>query len=440
MMKGQVSIFEVISVILIVIIAFSIFFPGITYENRWDDASITQKGRDVVITADNIKAIPSLAFSSDSLRNYIDSVIPQRNFIYWTTTDGAVPSRITVACNCTDQQISDLIFWVGRMRVNGRDFDIDFVKSPLDPIQRSDALFIWQSGSNSNLSPFRTQILSYMREGNGVIEMRDHSSAVDATRREIFGISECSSILPNCQIAPGDATFVKPSTFSSANYQVYKIFHGMPMTLRADIDFPETIQLNGETQSCGSTKFAEGNFLFRDNSLQYWVCGETKSVYANTDSGDPDADVVYAERDEFSHLGYNFMLNYADNNRTYVSFKPDYSLSGLSGNPVFPSNLDTSRIVVQRGNFGGSSNPVPSMVVNNTIGTPAIWMEDLSDSGTTDDERMLLASAIVSAANKQPRDIGIARLRVGVLTSYVYANNTDMFESYIFNLGLGFPF
>lgn len=448
-LKGQIAIFETIAVIIILIIAFTVFFPGFSYTNRWDDAILAQKGRDIIATANNLKMIPDLAFDSAKFGSFVNSINPERNLIFWSTTDGAIPNRIALACNCTSEQISQLLQWVGRMKVNGRDFNIDVIQSPLTPIQRSDALLLLPNSGNEDLTPHRVSLVTYLRQGNGIIELRDldewpgQPQEIDDVRKELFGLQRCTG---GCETPNIDATFIKPTSALQSTYQVYKMFHGLPATLRATTFTPavlfDTDEMTPEVRTCGDEEasiFAEGTFEFRNNELTFWICGVEKKVYIDIDK-DKIAELEIKERENFKIDNFNFLLNYVELNRTFISFKQDYSFTKLDGRKVVPIDGDNSKIVIKAGNYAGSENPVPAMVINATLGTPAIWIEDFTRDETTDDEKVLLASAIVAAANKQPRDIGIARLRFGVLTPYFYTNNTDVFESYLFNLGLGLPF
>jgi hypothetical protein len=69
------------------------------------------------------------------------------------------------------------------------------------------------------------------------------------------------------------------------------------------------------------------------------------------------------------------------------------------------------------------------------------WIADFTDNDIIgDDHKLLLTSLLLWASNKKASAVLSSNLKIGYLTSYVNINNTDMFEVYKFNLGLGYPY
>lgn len=104
--KAFVSFIEMIIVLVTLFIAFNIFFPGFSYKNRWTEAMMKLKARDLLVTADRLEKFYPCSFSPSCFKdNFLDLVIPtnRTNIIPWTEIEGVVKNQLSISCNCTLQ-------------------------------------------------------------------------------------------------------------------------------------------------------------------------------------------------------------------------------------------------------------------------------------------------------------------------------------------------
>lgn len=446
-MKGQIPILEMVSVVVILFITFSIFFPQGAFENRWEDANIILKGRDIVLTMDRIGLINNFVSDADALSDFLDDVLPERNLISWTTLDGTIQPRITVACNCTTQQIDNLLNTVSDLRLNEREVQIDFISSTLSPIQQSDVLLIH---GYRDLAPFRNEILNYLRGSNGVVILSNEGSPNSAFV-EIFGVDECSDTLGvgSCGGAGGtELEFITPSGASQNTFQSYKIFYHLPVRsfTGGAIEQGGFIPTEPGVPSCPDFQPPRGIFSFKNQDISYWICVSSESVYFDS-GGAFGADLVVRELDNFVISGNSFKMSYIETNVTvgkiFVSIKPEFRLDDFkpANLRLFPADSDVTKILLKDGNYN-SGNPIPVVVVNKSTPGTTIWAPEslVTNTPFRHDERLLLASLILAASNKESRNPFVGEFQIGFLTPYINVVNRDMFEVYQFNLGLGFPF
>jgi hypothetical protein len=143
----------------------------------------------------------------------------------------------------------------------------------------------------------------------------------------------------------------------------------------------------------------------------------------------------------------------AATNVTYQAYK--IYLSGLKGQspitPEFckdPANKkiiptddpnDPSRVLVQVNIDTGSR--ASCVIFNDKKVAKVAWMADFSNTAYNSNHTRLLTSVLLAASNKKA--IGVLSPNtppnIGYMTSYVNVKNTDMFEVYRFNLGMGYP-
>ncbi len=202
--KAFVSILEMIVVVATLVVAFSILFPGFSYQNRWEQAFISLKGRDLILTSDRLGNLYKYSFNETALQIFLDTVVPtsETSLIHWSATDGAIKPIVTVACICTEEQKNALISWIGRFKVNNRNIDFDIVSSSLDPIySASDVLLIW---GDRDLTPYKNNLENYLKAGNGIVEIMDLKGNLDVVQESIFGLDKCGNLFgePSCGTGP----------------------------------------------------------------------------------------------------------------------------------------------------------------------------------------------------------------------------------------------
>ncbi len=452
--KAFVSIIEMITVVALLIVAFNLLFPAFSYESRWNEALLSLRGRDVIATIDRLDSLYQYSFDSNSLEQFLDKAIPTgaTNLIHWSGTEGALKPVVTVACNCTQQQITSLISWIGRLRVNDRDVNLNIVPSSLEPIySASDALILWWDWDRvpqQKISQYKSNLEQYLKAGKGVVEIKELKGDLDEIQTDIFGIANCASLFgaPSCGFgSDNEDSLLKPDNAKRPIYLPYKYFHHMPISLQATGEEPIRYEDDFKDNKCSdSEKVTSGEFSIRGNSYPFWVCGG-KSVYIDTNKNNKadtilDKDPSTVAGDKFAIDGQNLLLSYIDGNaRIGITFLQSYLFKDfLKGSTkVYPKDKDVFKIFLSKGNYSNSQFPIPLVILGGAVGKTA-WMMDLPNN-VDDDHKMLLASLIHYAADK--KYIGaFGNFGFGHLTSYVNTKNVDMYEVYKFELGLGLPF
>ena len=437
-----------ITVVIILFIAFSIFFPGFVYRSRWNEAYVVLLGRDTILTVDRIGKLYNFSFSANSLQKYLDDTLPtnKTNLIGSSEVDGTIKSQLTIACNCTEQQISALSEFFSGLRFNGREVQVLIPKSNLDVInQPADVLLIW---GYKNLNPYAQNIKSFLAGGSGVVEIMDFSDINqvnnDNTQREIFGL-QASGITASDELS--DKFTRSPSNASDIIYSPYKFFYHIPFPLKTIPNTTSSVPSDIPIPPSNCANFTQGNMTFSKTSFKFWDCVSSAgapSVYFDTDAnGLADTNLLPDDSFNLTNIAsYNFTLSYIDGTRKIgVSFRANFTFddfgnfAGTSVLNVAPRDGDDGKILVRTspGNF-------PVVILNRTSVGRAAWVADFSEDGYGDDEKQLLMSLILWSSNKRAIGILSPNLRAGFLTSYINTANQDMFEVYKFNLGLGFPF
>lgn len=453
-MKGQIPVLEMITVTIMLFVSFSIFFPERNFDDRWQEADLATKGRDAMITMDRTNSTSSYSSNPDALNSFLNKTIPN-SIIYWTTIEGTAQSNIIVACNCTTAQISDLTNYIGRLKLNGREILLDIRPSTLSPIQKSNVLIIW---GRTDLGAYKTDILNYLNDGNGVIGIADAANP-DAAYTEIFGVKTCASIFGAAQCSNSASTqidFRYTANASKPSFLVQKYFFHLPIRDLANLTiFPPTTEIrspSGAVITCPNTQVFEGSLRFKSAVARYWICNSTH-VFMDTDNTQIP-DVVLKERDPFqvrdpgTGVAYNFRMSYIDlgGNRTYMSFNSspvfrfDDSNFKSSSVLLYPSDLNDDKIVLYDGNYP-NGRPIPVAVTNSSLTGKTVWSSDFLTGSPGHDKKLMMASMVLAASKKRTVESTLGDLKIsGAVTPYINVANRDMMEIYQFNLGLGYPF
>jgi hypothetical protein len=398
---------------IIIFISLTIFFPGFSYQDNWDEALIVLKGRDAILTIDDMNMLYSFSFEEEELEGFLDNVTNETALIPWSETQGTLKSRIRVACNCTPEQRDDLYSWFGELRINNRTIRLEFLDSNLTIIHPgTDLLLIW---GYKDLTSYEENLKDYLRDGNGIVEIMDFSNPLEDVQRQIFGIEDGGSWgSRDCDI------ILKPLTVDNVTYQPYKYFYHVPFPLKAT-------SLQGDS-NCG-------NFTLR--STDYEFCINASGVYIE------DERVI--EREIFTIDSDTFLLNNVADDATFidVSFRPDYNFTEFAFDTgirkIVPINDEDYRTFMRIHQETGVPKRGSVVVLNGTVGRTA-WIADFSRGQVGDDHKLLLLTLLLHGSNKKA--IGILRpsVKIGYSNSYINTVNYDMFEVYRFNLGLGYPY
>lgn len=459
MVKGFVTTLELIIVLIVLIIAFGIFFPSFTYKSKWSDALLLLKGRDVILTLDRIGKLYNYSFNSESLKDFLTnpqySILPL-NIIPWSEVDGTIKNKVSIACNCTNDQIASLTKWLSYLKLNNRNIDFSICYTNLEAInpciRGSDVLLIW--GYKDLSDPvFKNTLTSYLREDNGIVEMMDFNKYKDSgnkvdndpVQREIFGLKWVD-------VEKGQADYDefggKPKNFTNISYIPYKYFYHIPLTLTA----PAT----GESLT-GCTQNKTGNFIIWKTTYSFWICDGVK-VYFDTDGNGAGDAGPFVKGNSFTIRSYKFLLSYVEDTRIRISFNPDYSFSDFltfvipTGEPnprgwaygtkgivhIEPVDNNKDRILVK----AVSTSPpreYPAVILNNSLSRVA-WVYDFGSSDIGDDQKQLLITLLLWASNKKSSELILGNMKIGYSNSYINVNSADMFEVYRFSLGLGSPY
>jgi len=438
-----------ISVLIVLFVAFGVFFPSFSYKSKWDEALILLKNRDIILTIDRIGKLYDYSFSPSNLQNFLDTLIPvnETGMISWSETEGTIKNEIKLACNCTPDQMRTLSIWTRGLKVNGREIIISPVSTPLDNIQTSDVLLIW---GRKDLSNYVTQLRDYLKGENGIVEVADFRTdgEVNSAQQQIFGLKFVDRIKG---MADYDQFARKPNNSTDITYGPYKNFYHVPIPLKAT---PSTVSIAG----CRYSPSNSGNLTFGQTRYGFWICDDA-SVWFDTDAdGAHDTKVTVGK--EFKIAGYNFTLSYVDDNKQIgVSFEPTFRFSDFLYAIVPPGEPDpngwawgtkgsvhiepvdgNSEKVLINAVFSSPPRIFPVVILNSTKVGRTAWMPEFADDTVGDDQKLLLISLLLWASNKRAVSVLSPNLKVGYINSYINAVNGDMFEVYNFNLGLGYPY
>jgi len=460
-MKGFVNILELIAVIIAVVVAMSVFFPGFLYSNKWNQANLLLNGRDLILTIDRIGNLYSYSFSENDLKQFFRNITPHSNIISWSEVEGTFKQKLIIACNCTTDIKARIDSWFGTFEVNGRTVSVQSCLTNLDkidpcndlqnPKHTTDVLIIW---GYKDLTPYSSTLNQFVNSGNGIVEVIDfnQSSWVDSVQNSLFGLQWVDN--QHKQSADYDYFPRKPDNSSDVIYGPYKYFFHVPFPETTSVIPVQPIPTEGGISSCTVTN--RGNFTINSTSYTFWICNSS-AVYFDTNSNS-NADTIVSSKQNFTINSTVYTLSYIDFPiRIGIKFNPPYTFddflayqkppSGPLGQAwgtyyaveLTPIDRNVKRILLNASVGQGSEPDIPVVILNNTNGKTA-WMADFSDSGFSDDEKHLFFSLVLWAANKRPVAVLAPNLQVGYLTSYVNVNNTDVFEVYRLGLGLGYAY
>lgn len=499
MKKGFINIVETIIVIIVLLVAFGVLFPGFTYRGRWGDALLILKARDLIVTMDRIGQLYNYSFNPENLQNFLDTIVPsnETGLLSWSETEGTIKTTTWIACNCSNEEMNDVLSWTKGFRINDRDIDFMLCYTNLDSINpclaTSDVLFIFGYEYLSS-SAVRNTLKGYLNSGNGIVEMADvtvEQLAADDGQAEIFGLGAAQNNIPNNDYISHDLFPRKPDNATDIIYGPWKYFYRVPIPAYAPLVASSVPSDGVAIRPC--TTLMTGNFTIQANitgegigeTLKYpfWIC-DSQYVYFDTDQvPNEKANVELQEGDEFyiedfydSTKDWAFHINYVYQDRIHISFRPSYkfhdftkydfgcvalaqpgkgngSAAGshpgwcegekawIAVNLLSPLDEDKPNILLESSvKTEISGEPIPAVLLNETPISRAAWIANFTEEEVGHDEKLLLVSLFLWASNKRAVSTISPELRRGFKTSYVNVVNKDMFEVYKFNLGLGYPF
>lgn len=215
---------EMIMVVIILYIAFSVFFPGFSYSSKWNDALLLLSTRDVIVTSDRIGRLYNYSFDQGALQDFLTNAISNESIISWSDTEGAIKSQIVIACNCTNQQMVSLDTWMSGLSINGRQITTTRCYTNLETINpciiSSDVLIIW--GEKDLSDPVYSNTLQqYLKGDGGIVEVASFSSDIGSVQKNIFGLKN-----DTWGTSPNSDTVISPplGNASAFTYQAYKIY------------------------------------------------------------------------------------------------------------------------------------------------------------------------------------------------------------------------
>jgi hypothetical protein len=440
-MKGIINIMELILVLTILFIAFSILLPGFSYRGKWSTAYLLLTGRDLIITIDRLNALYTYSFNPSSLNAFITLVIPanKTNIIWWPEAEGTFKSEIYVGCNCTQEQFRKLTEWFANLRINSRSIHLIPCYTNLDKINLCrpnnnypDVLLIW---GYKDLSAYNDVLKNYLSKENGIVEIMDFET-VDETQKSIFGIDAGTG-----WTTVSYDTILKPNNVTNMAYQPYKTFYHIPK-------FLETTAF-GEFTGC--TKNVTGNFTLWDTKYLFTICNYSKVFFdSNADNSLDTGPLVEGNKFSLNKINiptgsYNFTLDYIISDSIRVSFLPTYNFTDFCkvDSPkkrIVPTNIEDKRVFMS--GVDGETVQGYCSILNGTFAR-TVWIADFSRNGLDkvgDDHVQMLISLLLWASNKRSVSMASSSIRTGFLSTYINTVNYDMFEVYKFKLGLGYPY
>jgi len=361
-MKGFVNIVEMIIIVIVLFVAFSILFPGFVYTSKWSEALTILKSKDLVLAVDRIGKLYDYSFNAVALQGFLDIMIPtnETGLIPWSEAEGTIKSKVVIACNCTGDQINNLTSWFNGLEINGRDIDSLVCYSNLDPVNpcidrpgiTPDVFLIW---GYKNLSSYLGTLESFIGRERGIVEIMDLNATMvleDNAQEKIFGLGADQSSTAQTQKGMSKydvfrdevASLIKrPINTTVISYRPWKYFYHIPVPLFAtptstiptdNLPEPSCNQIsNGVFEIQTKIIEIDGQAVETPESYDFWICDSNK-VYFDTDLTGK-ANVVLNVDDNFgivdyynSSLFWNFTLNYIDGQEKIgISFRSKYKFS-----------------------------------------------------------------------------------------------------------------
>jgi hypothetical protein len=457
--KGVINIIELVIVIVTLFVSFNIFFPGVAYKNKWEDAYAVMLARDVILVLDRTEHLHEYAFDAAKMQSFLEKILPESNMILWHSVTGGIKDEIKIACNCSDDAIAELRSWVDGFILNERDVKMTFCHTNMASTDSclldSDALLVW---GYTPLQQYEGTLTDYTSRGSGIIEVIDLISGTkvddDSVQKNIFGLKWVA--LENKDVIQYDKFSRKPRDVKDIIFNPYKYFYHLPMALA-------TTDPGVSIPGCSYDPSKRGSVTFKSISYGFWICNDSY-VWFDKDANST-RDTIVKERSNFTldSNNFNFSLNYINSDSSIsISFRPTYIFDdflefvydpghsdpdgqAIGHNKIAhiePADGDTDRILIKTVS-ADPSKEYPVVILNRFGSGNVAWMADFGENGYGYDEKMLLVSLLLWASNKEASGAsgaGISNLRAGYMESYVNAKNIDMFELYKFNFGIGFPF
>ena len=291
-MKGFVSFIELVTAVIILIVAFTILFPPFQYSSKWGEALSLIKGRDIIFSLASSNKMYEYSFNSSLLENFLIQALNETNFIYSYSIENTIKPEIFIACNCTFEEINEFQRILSGFEINGREINFLLLYSNLDeindPNKRSDLLLIC---GNKSLESYKDEIKKYIERGNGIILIADPSleqvsPAGDEIYREIFGLGNASS--QKVLISDFNNFTRNPESVKEIIYYPWKYFYRVAAPLSVSPYFA-SIPVENLAQPTCSNK-ANGTFQLwvcnisneiKPCPLKFWVCDS--QLYIDTD-------------------------------------------------------------------------------------------------------------------------------------------------------------
>ncbi len=455
-MKGQISLIEAVLSAAALFIAFNMIITTAEYQTKWKESINLVEGRDILITVDRLGRLHDYSFSSASFSSeFLNRIDAIKDAVRKIEIQGTVGNTIYVACDCTAEQISYLQGVFNDVKFNTRSVSASVCSTTLPTINTCgsgtaypDILIIWRYDS---LTPHVSVLTNFLNDGNGLIEITDiQNSKVDGQgadddegQKTIFGLKSISE--GNFPSNPDE--FLQPLNSSQVTYQSYKWFYHSPYSLTAPTIVVSVPVDTLPPPVCLTVR--EGDFRFQDADHKFWICNNivSSSVFFDTDNTDKADLGPISKGQRFSIVDSDFKLSYIDaTDKIRVSFKPEYLFNDFivknnGHNKLAPSNDDKNKVLLSMGYWDANRKKPIAGIILNTIGLgKTAWMADFSRDGlsnTNDDHKQLLASMVLSLADKRSRE---TFQPVGQITSYINVNSTDILEIYKVELSIGSPF
>jgi len=419
--KGQVIILETISSIVALLVAFFVLFPSFRHSTLWEKSLLLLKERDFLASLERMGKLYEIVFCNfQEFKRYFDFAVGSE-FIPTIVTEGTLKPKITVAANCTEDEINTLYEWFRDLKVNRRNITVLFVYSNLDEINKypSDVLLIC---GDKNLSSYSSEIEKYLNSGRGVVYLADILELDDAEKK-IFGIEEYTgSVAKKFK----DVVFRKPLGNQTA-YEVYKYFFSFPLSVFY-------------TSNVSSSKeIYRGELKIREKPYTFEIYPQRDLVFFDTD-GDGMLDKWISEREFFKlkegNKNFTFMLNYLEKYDIKISFREVFNFTNFSCETCIQlKSIEPSNILLFSG-FYDDGSLIPVATINGSYFSKAIWVQDFRDQPIVgEDYKSLLLSSLLSASSK------ISNIpQKYIYTQYLGVEKYDMFEVYKIYFGILSPY
>jgi len=403
---AQVSIWEAVTAIIILITSFYLIFKPQPIPLEKETSNLFIISRDFLQSLSNLNSsytfFTNFSYFNETL---IEFLLKNESYIPYYSTQNLIKEQIYVAANCSDNEIDNFVKWFNRIKFNKREVKIFFVKSTLSSIpETTDLLIIC---GYKNLTDYKNNLISYISKDKGIVGFFDFPQTVDEATKQIFGLNMAQSV-------PGDIFVNNATTVDDPNFLAYKYFYNIPLPVKASY-------YNSSTQDY------LGNFTFRNYTVGFEINTTSKEAYFYLPSK-----LVVKERQSFSLYGYSFFLSYLENDTLFISIKKPYNFTNFTLTDVQLIDYNESKIFL----FKISTPKVPVAVFN---GTKVAWIANFNRyNNATDDQKLALLSLLLAVSNKK-FSYGVL-VRNPVLIPFVDVESYDVYEPYFVNFGLNLPF